>query len=188
MTRRNVFEHESWSGNGFEGLLRGVAFVVVSMTLSAPSPSFAQVAVPAEARAMTGFELFMTFREKTWKWADGAGRMQDEGRLFKAWTQSGEDASWAEGRWTVTNDGRLCLKAVWHSQSAEARSTTCFSHRIFGGTIYQKKEPAGDWYVFKHGRPTKEDEFNKLVSEDLVATRLPGIQSLEGPVSANKSK
>jgi hypothetical protein len=134
--------------------------------------------VPEKARIMTAAEVYMIFRDKTWEWENGAGRMQDEGRLFKAWAQSETGATWAEGRWSVNNRGQLCLKAVWHSKGAAAEDKTCFSHRIAGRTIYQKREPAGDWYIFRHAKPAIDDESKRLVDKDLVGPRLPVVQEL----------
>ncbi|MDK1377614.1 DUF995 domain-containing protein [Sinorhizobium sp. 6-70] len=146
--------------------------------LLSQSPVSAEVVVPEKARVMTGVELYMMFRDKTWKWENGAGRMQGEGRVFRAWAQSEAGATWAEGRWSVTDGGQLCLKGVWHSQSAAARDKTCFTHRILDGTIYQKREPAGDWYVFRHARPAADDAFNRLIVEDLVEAKLPIIRAV----------
>jgi hypothetical protein len=39
-------------------------------------------------------------------------------------------------------------------------------------TIYQRREPSGEWYVFKHAKPAAGDEFSKLVREDLVSAEL----------------
>ncbi len=148
--------------------------------LLASSPVAAQAVVPTDARPMTGVELYMMFRGKSWKWKDGAGFMRDEGRLFKAWARDGKKATWAEGRWIVTDSGMLCLKATWHSKGEAAEDKTCFSHHVLDDTIYQRREPAGDWYVFKHGKPAADDEFYRLVNEDLVSARLPIIQELIG--------
>jgi beta-mannanase len=152
------------------------------------SPALAEMVVPKKARAMTGVELYEIFHGKTWKWTNGAGRMEGKGRRFRAWTQSGAEASWAEGRWIVRDDGQLCLKADWHTQSATSRNTTCFSHRTLGGTIYQRREPAGEWYVFKHSKTAKTDEFNKLVSEDLVKAKLSIIQDLVSSQTVQSDK
>lgn len=119
----------------------------------------------------------MLYRDKSWKWADGAGRMQADGRRFTAWAGSGDEATWAEGRWTLTDSGRLCFKAQWHSVSGVAPNKTCFSHKKRGDVIYQRKEPSGAWYVFRHATPAVDDEFSKLVSQDLVASDLERIKS-----------
>jgi Protein of unknown function (DUF995) len=135
---------------------------------SAPSP---------DARVMTSGELFMLYRDKSWQWADGAGRMEADERRFTAWTGSGDGATWAEGRWILTDGGRLCFKAKWHSASGVAPNKTCFGHKKLGNVIYQRKEPSGAWYVFRHAKPTAYDEFHKLVSQDLVASDLERIKS-----------
>ncbi|MDW6023474.1 DUF995 domain-containing protein [Mesorhizobium sp. BAC0120] len=131
---------------------------------------------PPDARPMTSGELFMLYRDKSWRWPDGAGWMQADGRRFTAWAGSGAQASWAEGRWIIT-DGRLCLKAQWHSSTGVAPDKTCFSHMKLRDTVYQKREPSGAWYVFRHAPPQDGDEFSKLVGQDLVSTDLERIRS-----------
>jgi hypothetical protein len=131
---------------------------------------------PAGAKVMTGVELYMLYHDKTWLWPEGAGRMQDAGRRFAAWSGSGSNATWAEGKWVVTNAGLLCLEAKWHSHDGTYPNRTCFSHRKLGQTIYQKKEPDGAWYVFKSAVPTDGDEFDKLVREDRVTSKLKAMQ------------
>lgn len=46
---------------------------------------------------------------------------------------------------------------------------TCFEHRIGDGSIYQRREPDGTWYVFRHDPMQDGDEAQKLVSADLVS-------------------
>jgi hypothetical protein len=133
--------------------------------------------VPESARPMTAVELYVIYRDRSWQWPDGAGRMQDQGRIFKAWSGSGADAWWAQGRWILSDSGQLCLQAKWHSQSGAYKGRTCFSHRIEGQAIYQKKEPSGEWYVFRHAKPLEGDEFSKLVPEDLVSARLEALRN-----------
>lgn len=133
---------------------------------------------PSEnARSMTGVELYMLYRDKSWTWADGAGRFDDQGRLFSARTGAGDTTAWAQGRWNVTNDGHLCLNAEWHTVSGVHTNRTCFIHKLDRGAIYQKKEPSGNWYVFKHAVPVETDEFKKLVAENLVSPDLATIKT-----------
>jgi hypothetical protein len=141
---------------------------------------------PADAQAMTGYELFMLYRDKTWQWGDGAGRLESDGRRFTAWAGSGDSATWAEGRWIVTNRGRLCLEAEWHSPAGVHPARTCFSHKRHGDTIYQKREPSQAWYVFKHAVSAQGDEFGKLVSQDLVSPGLETIRSVIPNVKFNR--
>ncbi|MCZ8548493.1 DUF995 domain-containing protein [Mesorhizobium qingshengii] len=131
---------------------------------------------PANARPMTGAELYMLYRDKSWPWPDGAGRLQTDGRRFTAWSGSGDKASWAVGRWTVSDQGRLCFKAQWHTVSGAYPNTTCFIHKKLGNIVYQKRQPSGDWYVFKHAEPA-DDEFSKLADRDLVSNNLERIKA-----------
>ncbi|TXR47354.1 DUF995 domain-containing protein [Phyllobacterium endophyticum] len=135
-------------------------------------------AVPsADAKPMTGVELYMLYRDRSWAWADGAGRFDDAGRRFTASTGAGDTTAWAQGRWVVTDDGRLCLNAEWHTVSGVHPNTICFSHKRAGETIYQKKEPSGSWYIFRHAVPAETDEFKKLVKENLVSADIGTIKS-----------
>ena len=138
----------------------------------APAIGAETTKVPAQARATSAVELYDLYKGKTWQWADGAGRFHDNGRIFQAWSGHDADASWAEGRWTVTNNGQLCPRAVWHGSTGSFSNKTCFRHKIHNGTVYQKKEPSGAWYVFKHASPDQDDEYGKLVEEDTVSAKV----------------
>ncbi|WP_260855255.1 DUF995 domain-containing protein [Mesorhizobium amorphae] len=144
-------------------------------------------AVPAQARVMTALELHDLYRDKTWQWSDGAGRFQEEGRIFRAWSGNGANASWAEGRWTLTNDGQLCLRAVWHSPGGSSPKKTCFRHKLHDGTVYQKKEPSGAWYVFKHAAPGKDDEYVKLVEQDTVSAKVMAYRPVAQEMTTPKN-
>jgi Protein of unknown function (DUF995) len=141
---------------------------------------------PPDATTMTGAELFMLYRNKSWLWSDGAGRMESDSRRFTAWAGSGDSATWAEGRWIVTDRGRLCFKAEWHSLSGVHPAKTCFSHKRHRNTIYQRREPSQAWYVFKHADSVEGEEFGKLVSQDLVSSELETIRSAIPNVKSNR--
>ncbi len=158
-------------------LVVGPAMVSILAFVGAAQAAGSEASVPPrDAQAMTSAELYMLYHDKSWQWSDGAGRMQSEGRRFTAWAGSGDKATWAEGRWTLLDNGKLCFKAQWHSSSGVSPATTCFSHKRVGGTIYQKKEPSQAWYVFKHSTPAPDDQFNKLVRGDLVSSELERIR------------
>jgi Protein of unknown function (DUF995) len=147
------------------------------VTFAGASHAGGEIAPSADARPMTGVELYMLYRDKTWTWSDGAGRFDDQARRFTARTGAGDTTAWAQGRWTATDDGRLCLNAEWHTVSGVYANKTCFSHKRDHETIYQKKEPSGNWYIFKHAVPAENDEFKKLVADNLVSPDLATIKS-----------
>lgn len=154
-----------------------------------PAGAAEPVKVPAQARAMTAAELYVLYRDKTWQWPDGAGRMQDKDRAFIGWSGSGDDTRWAEGRWVLSDTGLMCLKADWYgiqAKQGKEAGKSCFRHRIYEDTIYQKKEPSGSWYVFKHAKAADSDEFKKLVAEDTVSAQLAKLQPLTQQADAKQ--
>ena len=162
---------------------RLLATALCALAVVIPTVSHAKDSLnpPAQARAMTGLELYLVYRDNSWKWPDGAGRMESDGRRFTAIAGSGVGASWAEGRWIVTDRGRLCLAAQWHAPAGVFPDRTCFEHRIDGNTIYQRRAPAGAWQIFKHSPAKADDEFTKLVREDLVSAGLEEVRSASRP-------
>lgn len=127
--------------------------------------------IDTEAVPLTAFELYQIYKDKTWVWNTGGGRFSADGRGLVAWVNDGGKQSFAEGRWTVDNLGQLCMRGTWTNAEGSARASTCFGHRKIGETIYQKRQPHGDWYVFKHARTRAGDEFTKLVASDTVSTK-----------------
>ncbi len=154
--------------------------IVAVFGLAAPASAAAaepSLKMPAKARPMTAFELYQLYRDRSWQWPDGAGRMQDANRQFSAWVDGAKGPSWAEGRWTVDDAGRLCLDATWHAANGKFPAKTCFLHRVLDNTIYQKRESGGAWFVFRHGVPNQADEAQKLVASDLVSQRLSVVKT-----------
>lgn len=146
----------------------------VSVVVFAGTCRADEIVAPSEgARQMTAIELHALYRDKSWAWSDGAGRFDDKARRFTARTGAGNTAASAKGRWIVTNDGRFCLDAKWKTTTGAYSNATCFGHRLDHGTIYQRKEPSGPWYIFKHAVPVASDEFKKLTVENLVSSDAP---------------
>lgn len=170
----------STNPSGFRRLpirYRALICMMTGMTMiSGLAMASEPVSLPSKARAMTATELHMLYRDKTWVWPDGAGRLQDQNRIFTAWSGTGTNSNWAQGRWILSDTGLMCLKATWHSPTQAAPNKVCFRHFTDGGTIYQRKEPSGDWYIFKHATPADNDEFKKLIAEDTVTAELANRQ------------
>lgn len=167
------------SSHNFTNAIRLTAAALCVSVLAATGASRAADSPqpPPQARAMTAYELLTIYGDRSWQWADGAGRLETDDRRFTAITGSGGAANWAEGRWLITDRGRLCLVADWHIPSGSFPARTCFDHRRAGDTIYQRRLPEGAWYVFRHAPVAANDEFAKLVREDLVSARLDEARS-----------
>ncbi|WP_287246281.1 DUF995 domain-containing protein [Mesorhizobium sp.] len=165
--------------SGFR-MLTAVAWAVSCIAAPAFASSSQVSVLPEGARRMTAGEIYDLYRDKSWQWDSGAGRMVGANRHFSAWTDGETGQSWAEGRWIITETGWMCLNATWHSEQGVFPAKTCFSHRIDNGTIYQKREPGGEWYAFRNAEVHQDDEASKLVSTDLVSRQLDAIKAALG--------
>jgi hypothetical protein len=150
----------------FSLLWLSTAGVLGAVTLDTASAE-ARRPRPGSAEPIGAGELAAIFGDKTWQWKAGGGRFFAEGRRFVAYSEEGDKPTIAEGRWRVT-DGRLCLVARWKSKDWNVRKRTCFALWRDRGTIFQRSEPSGKWFVFRSYKPKPEDEMSKLTSEDTV--------------------
>ncbi|MGO6938131.1 DUF995 domain-containing protein [Rhizobium johnstonii] len=129
------------------------------------------------AKPMSSAEIYRLYNQNTWMWKAGAGYFSAKARRFTAWSRENGSPSFGMGRWFITESGKLCFNADWHAKTGTATAITCFSHRKKGGLIYQKREPDGEWYVFKSAPAQATDEFAKLRRGDYVSSQLGGIET-----------
>lgn len=151
----------------------------VSTAMLAGGSALASTSLNKAARAaepMSFEEIYSIYANKTWDWGSGAGYFPIKRRAFEAWSGSGRNASYGEGRWFATGKGNMCMNATWTSRQGAAPATTCFAHRKDGNTIYQRKLPDGDWYKFQSSPPRRSDEIRKLKTGDYVTNRVERIQ------------
>lgn len=131
------------------------------------------VTIAAEnGRYLTIEELHRIYYDRTWVWEDGAGYFQGPKRRFLSWVRSGKDASYGDGNWYLTQDGRVCFRATWYAMDGSALANTCFQHKTDGKHNYQRRWPDGDWYVFAHQKRRRTDEINKLKGGDRVTRKV----------------
>lgn len=131
----------------------------------------------SRARPLTSDEVYQHYNSRSWLWSAGAGYFSVKKRQFTAYSREGSSPSYATGRWFITSPGKLCFRATWHAQSGSAPAVTCFGHREINGVIYQKREPNGEWYVFRGVPARRSDEWAKLRRGDYVISRMTRIQS-----------
>jgi len=142
------------------------ALVAPATAQVAPAPAQTAPALTKVATAPTAFELQLLYADRTWNWADGAAYFAKD-RSLRAWSQGKDTASVGEGRWLVTNTGKMCMDLAWRGKTYSSKlQRTCYSHRIEGGKIEQRKDPNGQWYSFKHTPETASDEYKKFDQGD----------------------
>jgi hypothetical protein len=150
-----------------------ISAFILCVALFTPQPGFAQKAtrLSKTPAPLTAEEVVAIYRNKTWNWPTGGGRFIGEGRRFIAVTGENGKQSLGEGTWTVDDKGRMCMRATWKTGAVSAKANTCFAHGRIGNVLYQKRQPNGDWYVFRHSPPRATDEFSKLVNADGVTMK-----------------
>lgn len=127
----------------------------------------------------TAYELQLLYADRTWVWKDGAAYFAQGDRRLEAWASGQDTASVAEGRWLVTKDGKMCMELAWRSKSyAGKQNRICYSHRIQGGTIEQRKDPDGEWYSFKRSPENISDEHRKFEAGDTKGAQFEEARKL----------
>ncbi|MCZ4094247.1 DUF995 domain-containing protein [Sinorhizobium psoraleae] len=166
--------------------LRTVSLAVAIAAAIGATASVAEAATrrvnAQNAMPLTHDELYRLYSQKSWIWKAGAGYFSVRQRRFTAWSKENGRPSYGVGRWFITGPGKLCFKAEWHAKDGSAPATTCFSHRRQGSLILQKREPNGEWYVFKNVPAKPDDEFAKLRRGNYVSARLNRIEAGLGKV------
>ena len=158
--------------------MRNFIGVLATTTLLLILPTVGGVA--AIAKSVTWAPLDDTYlrgvyANKTWKWKHGAAYFAEDG-TFKAWSRDKGVLYHAFGTWTAVPDGKLCFSASWRADASSDAPIveTCFSHSARGRDIAQMKEPDGKWYLFKHAKTRKGDEFLKLRPGDITGLKSDG--------------
>lgn len=130
--------------------------------------------LPKKTVPLTAQELRKIYSDKTWQWTAGGVRFIGKDRRMIAFSEKPGKATFAEGTWTLDDDGRLCLVAVWVTKEGSGPANTCFRHVRDRGTIYQRREPDGNWYIFKTYIPKPGDA--KLLKEDTVSPNMDRLK------------
>jgi hypothetical protein len=115
-------------------------------------------------------------------WSNGAAYFAGDGQ-FDAWSLSSGEMAYAKGRWWVNYVGEMCIKAAWRTKAGVRAELTCFGHRGDGKVLYQKREPGGDWYVFRSSPGKADDEFRNLEGGNLIA---PDLRAAKTEVASGK--
>lgn len=130
-----------------------------------------------KALVPTPTELFDLYQGRTWQWQAGGAYFSPRPRDFTAWSQADGQNTYAKGRWLISTDGQVCFKAKWFTAKGAASGLTCFAHRRVDSTIYQRRLPGGDWYVFKAASPQLTQEYAKFKMGDEVSAEAEKVKA-----------
>nr|WP_197031570.1 DUF995 domain-containing protein [Mesorhizobium ciceri] len=153
--------------------------VAVSGAAHAAVANDKSTAEAGSAAVPTAYELQLLYAGRTWIWKDGAAYFARDNRHLRAWTSGQDTATVAEGRWLVTKDGKMCMELAWRSKSYTGEPhRTCYSHRIQGRNIEQRKDPDGEWYGFKRSPEDPSDEYKKFEAGDTKGAQFEETRKL----------
>lgn len=164
----------------FRAALVMIAIAGIAVSILAAPKALAQSESAIDigkARPLNSEELYRLYNSRSWLWKAGAGHFSVKERRFSAWSNENASPSYGIGRWFITDPGKLCFRAVWRAETGAARALTCFGHREKDGVIYQRREPNGQWYVFRSAPLRSGDEAAKLRYGDYVAGRLNRLET-----------
>lgn len=125
----------------------------------------------AQERVLSKPEVKAIYNSKSWFWKDGIAYFAPNGR-FLAYSGSDSKKSQIRGGWAAYRKGKLCFSGTWRTPEGDGFDSTCFLHKDVARQIHQKRDPVGDWYVFRHVPRAKDDEANKIVDGDYVSRKL----------------
>jgi len=159
---------------------------VATMWLPSAKADDQVAAAAAKGRELTTKELDAIYADRTWQWDDGAAYFRARNQMFTAWLNKGTKASYADGRWSVNDQGRLCFRATWYVIGGNSTTSTCFEHRSDDKAIYQRKLPDGQWYVFSHIPAASDDAVQKIQPGDRVSENLRQNKDYVGEHSSKR--
>ncbi len=125
----------------------------------------------AKAKPLPIEALQKVYAGKTWFWAEGSAYFAPNGKFY-AHSGKGPTANYMEGGWGAYKNGKICFSGTWRSAAGSGFDSSCFLHQGEGKTITQRRNPVGDWYVFKHAKPKKGEEYSKLVKGDWASPQV----------------
>lgn len=121
----------------------------------------------ANERSLSQKELRTLYANKSWFWKDGVAFFNRSGK-FVASTGSKQKPNTVKGGWSAYKNGKICFSGDWKTGEWASFDSTCFLHKVVNGNIYQRRLPDGDWYIFKHAKTRKTDEYRKIVAGNYV--------------------
>jgi hypothetical protein len=128
-------------------------------------------------RPLTAAAVKKLFGGKTWLWQGGGGYLDPNGSFVAVVGTDAASGTYAEGKWEVNDKGQLCHTEEWRSRSGTSNASTCYTHHAWGGSIYQRKEPGGAWYVFRHAPARNGDPVHNLVQGNRIADQVRQVQT-----------
>jgi hypothetical protein len=127
------------------------------------------IANAPKSPALFAKELRSIYADRTWSWDGGAFYFRSKNEDFRGWVGKNANAHYAEGSWSVSDHGRLCVHATWYDRKGHGPATTCFEHHADGRNIYRRKLPDGEWSVVGHLPRQPGDEIDNLQTGDRVS-------------------
>ena len=155
----------------FQTIVLGLSLPLIAIFISVNANAADKL--PADTRYLNDQELFKIYSNRTWMWSAGGGYFENRQRKFSAFSNENAAPSIATGMWFLPWQGKVCFRARWQGVDYNVKKTSCFGHRITPqGVIWQRREPDGEWYVFRNVPGKSTDGIRQLRLGNRVKTGL----------------
>ena len=132
------------------------------------------------ARPAAAWRLLELYGDRTWHWEPGGVRFFAEDRQFLAYRDDESERAIGEGRFMLTNDGRMCLLGEWTGVTLPdaaryaASPRICFRHLENARGLFRLRPGSADWdLVLSRTNPEADAS---LLAEDTVSSRVEQLR------------
>ncbi len=137
------------------------------------------------AQPVPAWVLLEIYGDRTWLWESGGAWLSAPDRSFRAYSDDADGLAIGEGRFQLTDDGRLCLDGDWTGidlATGERYATParrCFRHLQAGGQILRAPVGGADWELL--GPRGDLAAIPDLIAEDRVSARVEELRQRLAP-------
>jgi hypothetical protein len=137
------------------------------------------------ARPAAAWRLLELYGDRSWHWQPGGVRFFAEDRRFLAYRDDESEQTIGEGRFMLTNDGRMCLLGEWKGvtlpdgERYTASPRICFRHLENSRGLFRLRPDSAEWDLVSSR--TDPDVDPSLVAGDTVSSRVERLRRRLSP-------
>ena len=133
-----------------------------------------------DARPPAAWQLLELYGDRSWQWPAGGVRFLADDRRFLAYRDDDSEQAIGEGRFMLTNDGRMCLLGEWtgitlpDGERYTASPRICFRHLQNAQGLFRLRLGSADWELVRSR--TDPNAGASLIAEDSVSPRVEQLR------------